>query len=147
VSLRIQRWYAYAVFALRGVIRATSFDNLFEWKARVIVTLSQGLVVLAVFWTITAATGHSAWVPGPTSTFVLWSALGLLFYLANARVERRLLPRYQSNYLSLRKGDRIAATVGVLLFVVLSFASAMAAATFDRAHNLDVRSNQRLERP
>ena len=146
MSLRIQRCYAFAVFALRGLIRATSFDNLFEWKARVIVTLSQVLLVLSAFWTTTAATGPSTWVS--EGTFVLsFSTLGLLFYLANERVERRLLPRYQSAYLSLGKDERIAATIGVILFVVLSFAVAIAVATLHRAHALDVRSNQRLERP
>jgi hypothetical protein len=131
VLLRIQRWYAYAVFALRDLIRVISFDPLHEWKTRVTLTMAQVLFALAAFWTTTTIMGHRPAI-GRAALLFVFSILYLILYLVNGYLERRLLPRFGNDFLRLGRTGTLTAKICVLLFVALAVVAAAAAATADR---------------
>lgn len=121
--LTIQRLYALAIYLLRELIRAISFDRFFEYKARITITVAEASLVGAAALTISVATGHPMALLRPTGMFVgLSGVLSLAFYYANEEVERRLLPRFEQDFARLTTANRIIGTIIVLLVIALTFA-------------------------
>jgi hypothetical protein len=125
----IQRLYALTIYLLRELIRATSRGQFFEYKARVILAWAEGNLVAAAALTISVATGHPMALLRPTGMFVgLGCVVGAVFYYANGQAERRLLPRFESEFAQLKTANRMMGTIIVLLLIALTAAAAIEAA-------------------
>ena len=121
---RIQRWYAFAIFLLRELLRSDMDAGLSQWKARTIITASESFFALAAIDEVSIA---ADWRVFSTGAFVFCGVVvSTVFYWANGQAEERLLPRFERDFRKLSRAQRIAGTVVVLLLVVASGWAALA---------------------
>jgi hypothetical protein len=133
VSLTIQRLYAFAILLLRDFFRWSPGDRLFQWKAQVVMSLSQVSLLVAAAFMASVATGHLVLVARSEGTFLAFGAvLSVVLYLANGHAEQRLLPRFERAYRLLTRTQRILGTIMVLLGVALTGAAAIVSAAAAR---------------
>lgn len=141
MNLRTKRWYAFAVLLLRDLFRAASNDALFEWKARTVLCLSEVWIGMTIIMLTCMAAGWHAFLRSFNAFFGSALIIGALLIWANREVERRLLPRYEREFRRLSKRQRVAATSGLVLLMVLSLVAFVSSAGLVRARVAGIHSN------
>jgi hypothetical protein len=122
VISKLQRWYALSVFLLRDFIRNASDGRFVEAKVQLCLTMSQLCLIIATVFLMSRAVGHLPEGLRSNSGFLTWVAVvSITLYFVNDYAEQRLPPRFEDDFRSLGRTARFAGTIGVLLFVILSF--------------------------
>lgn len=130
----LQQWYAFAVFSLRDFFRTLSSDPLYEWKAFTFFIVSESLFAMSAMFALATAAGGDALLQSRTALVLCCTVMFSLIFWAHATAEKRLLHRFEREFRSLSKAQRVAITVGVLLVMVLSVWAAYRAAGAAHAH-------------
>lgn len=120
---KLQRWYSYTIFLLQDLARAMSRDELFKWKARVVISGLECFLVLTLILAISILGGWPPFMGSETIFLGCGLVLYSVFYWMNGEAEPHLLPRFEREFRRLDKTTRAVATGCLIMFLALTIAA------------------------
>ena len=127
IALRFQRWYAFSALLLQDLFRLSPFDQQFEWKTRVVLTISPMFLVMTAVFLL--ATGFG-WHVARNAILAISISSGLIFYWANGLATQEFLDRFKLEFHRFSKARRTAYTIALVLLLALVTVSAVLAAGY-----------------